>query len=330
MEPDTAPRAELLPVRFILNTFYSGPQAWFFLAADNGHFRDEGLDVQFTEGSSLARAVMSMTTGDFDVGYGDLNELVRMKAEGQRETPLAVMAIHNRPPYTIAVPASGPVINASGLAGKRLVSHPQDAALLLFPEFCRATGLEPDSVNITISELTHVELSKQMMEGAWDGIFGFVNTINSQAIEAGIDPSTSLRHLTWHEHIPALYGGAVLVAPSFLNMHPKAVGGLVRAINRGLMDTIKDIDAAIDAVGRRNSGIDRKANRERLLGTLALEMGHPEAVASGLGDVNDARLKEIAKLIVETKGYSGEPPEPHLIFRRDFLPPSQDRARVKA
>ncbi|MCC0068166.1 MAG: ABC transporter substrate-binding protein [Rhodovulum sp.] len=320
----------LLPVRFILNTFYSGPQAWFFLAADNGHFRDERLDVQFTEGTSLARAVETMTSGDFDAGYGDLNELIRMKAEGKLPAPVAVMTIHNRPPYTIAVRSDGPVKTAADLAGKRLVSHPQDAALLLFPEFCRATGLDPESVDITISELTHVELSAQMMNGEWDGIFGFVNTINSQAIEAGIDPFTALHHLTWHEHVPDLYGGALMVTHDFLNAHPGAVAGLVRAINRGLKDTVADIDAAIEAVARRNPQIDRKANRERLTGTLALEMGHPDGFADGLGDADDARLEGIARLIVETKGYAGAPPQPREIFRRDFLPPKADRARPPA
>lgn len=330
MRSINSPQSDFLRVRFILNTFFSGPQAWFFLAADNGHFRDEGLDVEFTEGTSLARTVTSMTTGEFDAGYGDLNELVRMKAEAKRETPLAVMAIHNRPPYTIAVRADGAIRTAADLSGKRLVSHPGDAALLLFEEFCQTTGLDPASVDITISELSHVALSRQMMDGLWDGIFGFVNTINAQAIEAGISPAKSLRHLTWYEHIPALYGGAILVTPSFLESHPNAVGGLVRAVNRGLKDTINNIDAAIDAVARRNPNIDRDANRQRLTGTLALEMGHPDAIAEGLGDVDDARLKEIAGLIVRAKGYPGPPPEPRAIFRRDFLPPSSERARVKA
>lgn len=329
MELVHGPQTELLPVRFILNTFYSGPQAWFFLAADNGYFREEGLDVQFTEGTSLARAVMSMTTGDFDFGYGDMNELIRMKAEGVRETPIAVMAIHNRPPYTIAVVADGAINTAADLAGKRLVSHPQDAALLLFPEFCHASGLDINSVDIAISELTHVELSKQMMNGEWDGIFGFVNTINSQAIEAGIDPASSLSHLTWYEKIPAMYGGALMVTPYFLENHPEAVRGLVSAINRGLKDTIADLDAAIEAVARRDPGINRIANRERLKGTLELEMGHRDGIVGGLGDVDDVRLADIARLIVETKGYPGMPPEPGAIFHREFLPDSENRARVK-
>jgi NitT/TauT family transport system substrate-binding protein len=115
-------------VRFILNTFFSGPQAWFFLAADKGYFAEEGLEVTFAQGNSLARAVTTMITGDYDAGYGDLNELVRMQAEGRRDTPIAVMAIHNRPPYTIAVDAGGRIKTAADLPGARLISHPQDAA----------------------------------------------------------------------------------------------------------------------------------------------------------------------------------------------------------
>lgn len=326
-QTQTEPTSPLAPVRFILNTFYSGPQAWFFLADDRGYFRDEGLDVTFTAGTSLARAVTSMTTGDFDVGYGDMNELIRMKAESVVPTPLAVMAIHNRPPYTIAVREDGPIQRPQDLAGKRLVSHPQDAAWLLFPEFCQATGLDEASVDITISELSHVELSRQMMNGEWDGIFGFVNTVNSQAIEAGIDPDQSFRHLTWHETIPALYGGALMVTPAFLDTHPELVRGMVRAINRGLKDTYEDIEAAIDAVVLRDPTIDRDANRARLAGTLALEMGHPEGKENGLGDVSDERLRDAATLIVQTKGYSNGVPQPHEIFRREFLPEPAERVR---
>src|SRR5690606_32733862 len=100
------------------------------------------------------------------------------------------------------------------------------------------------------------------------------------------------------------------------------------AINRGLADTVADIDAAVEAVARRNPALDRTANRARLLGTLALEMGDAEAQA-GLGDVDDARLAEIARLIVAAKGYA-HTPAPAEIFDRSFLPPLAERARMPA
>jgi NitT/TauT family transport system substrate-binding protein len=325
--PETTARGDLLPVHFILNTFFSGPQAWFFLAADNGYFAEEGLDVTFCEGSSLARAVMSMTTGAFDAGYGDLNELVRMQAEGRDDTPVAVMAIHNRPPYTIAVDAKGLIKTAADLPGARLISHPQDAAWLLFPEFCGATGIDPASVDITISDAPHTEMVPQLLAGEWDGIFGFVNTVAAQAIEAGVDPTISLHHLAWHTEAPAFYGGAMMVTREFRDAHPDAVAGLCRAVNRGLIDTVADIDAAIEAVVRRNPALDRGANRARLLGTLALEMGDEAAKNLGLGDVEDTRLRMIAQLIAQAKGYTHEP-APKDIFDRSFLVPPAERARI--
>ena len=38
----------LRTLRMQLNTFYSGPQAWFFLAAERGYLRNEGLAVEVT------------------------------------------------------------------------------------------------------------------------------------------------------------------------------------------------------------------------------------------------------------------------------------------
>lgn len=320
-----AQEAGLLPVRFILNTFYSGPQAWFFLADDGGYFSDEGLKVSFTEGSSLADAVTTLMTGPHDAGFGDLNELVRLRAEGRTDAPVAVMAIHQRPPYTIAVDAGGPVRSPADLPGRRLVSHPNDAAWLLFPEFCRATGIDPDSVSVTPSNLPHKALVPQMLAGEWDGIFGFVNTVAAQAMEAGVDPAHTLRHLTWQDHAPAFYGGAVMVARAFRDTHPGAVAGLCRAINRGLSDTFADIDAAVDAVARRNPAIDRAANRARLLGTLRLEMRGPGAGVEGLGDIDPERLHTVARLIAAAKGYRHTPP-PEEIFDPAFLPAPQLRA----
>jgi hypothetical protein len=83
-------------------------------------------------------------------------------------------------------------------------------------------------------------------------------------------------------------------------------------------------DVAIDAVARRNPGLDRAANRARLTGTLALEMSDATAQA-GLGDFDDARLAEIARLIAGAKGYSRRP-APAEIFDRSFLPPPDQRA----
>lgn len=316
-------------LKFILNTFFSGPQAWFFVADDRGYFREEGIAVDFTEGDTLANAVPRIASGAYDAGYGDMNALVEHAAASPRTAPVGVFAMHNRSPYTIAVATAGPVLSPADLAGRTLVTHPNDAAWRMFPEFCRATGLDPASVAVEVSELPHKALVPLMLEGRWAGMFGFVNTINAQALEADIDPRAELFHLEWRHHVPSLYGAAVMVSQKLRAEQPAAVRGLVRAVNRGLCDVIADMEAAVDAVVRRNPAMDRAANRARLAGTLALEMAHPEAARLGLGAVDGTRLAEAIALIAAAKGLPRVPAADE-IFDPTFLPPLAERVRTLA
>lgn len=316
-------------LRMILNTFYSGPQAWFFLAEDNGYFADAGLTVAFTEGDTLANAVPKVASGTFDVGYGDVNALIELAAREPEAAPVAVAIYHNASPYTIAVAATGPINAPRDLAGRSLLSHPNDAALRMFPEFARSTGLDAAAVDIVIDPAHHKALLPRVLEGNGPvGLFGFVNTLASAALEAGIAPA-KFRHLEWRTYVPDLCGAAIIAHPRLVRENPDAITGFVAAVNRGLVDAIADPDAAIEAVARRNPAIDRAANRARLLGTLALEMAHPDGQRFGIGEIDAARLKRTIALIASVKGLPSIP-DVGAIFTDRFLPPLAARARTLA
>ncbi len=321
--------AVLHKVNFFLNSFFSGPQAPFFLAADNGHFARQGLDVHFTEGKSLAYAVPVLAAGGYDVTYGDMNTLIEMKSKDPGVSPLAVWVMHNRSPYTIAVNADGPIHTPGDLKGRKLISHPDDAAWKLFAEFGAATGLDISTVSVEASDLGHDRMVLMMREGRWEGIFGFVNTLRAHTIQAGLDPDRVLRHLEFRHHLPDLYGGAVMVTRDFATDHPQAVRGLLAAINLGLKDAIADPDAATAAVARRNPKIDIKANRARFVGTLTLEMAGTEGARIGIGDADDERIGRGAALIAKVKGLD-RVPEPSEVFDRRFLPPLEERVTTLA
>ena len=322
----TAPRA----LRMILNTFVSGPQAWFFLADERGYLREEGIELHFTPGDTAANAVPRVSSGEFDVGYGDLNALIELTAgdtSGGTAPAVAVFATFNASPYTVAVPAASPIRTPADLAGRTIGSHPNDAAMRLWPELALQAGIDAASLKIDISPLPHAHMLGRMLdEKKWDGMFGFVNTLRAAAIEAGIDSDHALRFLEYRHHVPDLYGAALMVSRHLLENEPGVVAGLVRAINRGVRDTIADIDAAIDAVARRDPALDRAANRARLAGTLSLEMSHPEGAQLGIGDLDDARLERAIALIVAAKRHPRHPRAGEL-FSRHFLPPLSERAR---
>lgn len=320
-------------LRMILNSFYSGPQAWFFLAADRGYLREEGIDLVFVEGDTAANAVPKVGAGGFEVGYGDLNALVEYLAARPADgvdDPVAVFATFNASPYTIVVPARSSVLAPAHLPGSTLATHPNDAAMKMFPVLAARAGIASAGVTIEVSQLPHPEMLRKLLAGAsgWDGMFGFVNTLRAAAIEAEIDP-TELRFLEYREHVPELYGAALLVTRSLAGTEPALVRGLVRAINRGLCDTIADTDAAIEAVARRNPAIDRAANRARLTGTLALEMSHPEGAQLGIGAIDAARMARAVDTIATAQALARRPGVQELFDDR-FLPPAQERVRSLA
>ena len=314
-------------LRMQLNTFYSGPQAWFFLADERGYLRDEGLAIKFTEGDTAANTIPKMAAGGFDVGYGDVNALIEHAAAGKAHAPLAVFASYNASPYTIAVPQAGGIHTPAQLAGKRLVAHPNDAALNLFAELCARTGLDRASVGIDISAAPHSELVPAVLAGQWDGIFGFVNTLIAASLDAGLTaPRQQLRFIEYHDHVPELYGMALMVTRALARDEPATVQALLRALNRGLVDTVANPEAAIDALVKRNPAMNRASNLRRLLGTLALEMGRAEGAVLGIGDLDDARFARGIDLIVDTKRFA-QRPTPADLFNRSFLPPLAERVR---
>ena len=317
----------LQTLRMQLNTFYSGPQAWFFLAQERGYLRDEGLELEFTEGDTAANTIPKMAGGGFDLGDGDINALIEHLAAGKANAPLAVFASYNASPYTLAVPAASAIHTPKQLTGKRLVAHPNDAALNLFAEFCAKTGLDARSVSIEISAAPHSELVPQLLAGRWDGMFGFVNTLVAASLDAGFTaPREQLRFMEYHDHVPELYGMAIMVMRKSAAESPQTVQRLLRALNRGLIDTVADPEAAIDALLRRTPASPRASNLRRLQGTLALEMSRAEGAALGIGELDDARLQRGIDLIVSTKGFA-RATSAHEVFSRDFLPPLNERVR---
>lgn len=312
-------------LRMILNTFISGPQAWFFVADERGYLAEEGLKIDFTPGDTAANAVPRVADGEFDIGYGDFNALIELAGRAGPVDALAVYATFTASPYTIAVPADGPVEGPADLASRRLGAHPNDAAMRMWPEFAAATGLAADGIDIDICADPHKTMVPDMLErGRWDGLFGFVNTLRAAALEAGIDPHRRLRFIEYRESVPDLYGATLLVSRRLAASEPAIVRGLVRAVNRAMADTLADPDAAMDAVVRRDPPIDRAANLARLTGTLALEMAGAE---QGIGWVDTDRLARAAALIARAKGLPRVPASAEL-FDASFLPAPAERIRT--
>lgn len=307
-------------LKMVLNWKYQGPQGWFFLAEDRGYFKAEGVDIVMDQGNGSSAGVPLVANGTYDVAFSDINALIDLAARRPDDAPIAVYMMYNRPPFTVAVKVDGPIRSPKDLEGKTLGGPVNDSAIRLFPAFCKITKIDCAKVQITNMQ---PNLREQMlMQGQVDGAFGYVNTIRFSARLIGVD-DTKLRYINYGDYGMDLYSNAIVVSKKLARENPDAVKGLIRAINHGLKDALKDPDAAVAAVVKREPLIKAAFERERFDATVRDEMSHPETTNLGVGYVDMERLKKSIGILVEA-GNLPRTPAVEDIFTPAFLPPSSE------
>ncbi|MGA2567512.1 MAG: ABC transporter substrate-binding protein [Pseudolabrys sp.] len=308
-------------LKMVLNWKYQGPQGWFFLAQDRGYFKAAGLDVTMDQGNGSGAPIPLVASGTYDVGFGDINALIQFAATKPEEAPIAVYVMYNRPPFTIAVRADSTIKTPKDLEGKTLGGAAGDGALKLFPAFCKIAKIDCTTINITNMQ---PNLREQMlMNKQVDGVFGYVNTIRFSAMLMGVHPDKEIRWINYGDYGMDLYSNAIIVSKKLTKDNPAAVKGLIAAINHGLKDALKDPDAAIAAVAKREPLIKVPVERERLDATLKDEMNSPEIAKIGLGNVDPARLKKSIDILVQAENLPRTPAVSE-IYTDKFMPPASE------
>jgi len=312
--------AQTTKLKLVLNWKYQGPQGMFFVADDKGYFKQEGLEVTLDQGNGSGAAVPLVANGTYDVGFGDINALIELAAKKPEDAPIAVYVMFNQPPFTVAVKSGSPIKTPKDFEGKTLGGAANDGALKLFPALCKLAKIDCAKVKITNMQ---PNLREQMlMQGQVDGVFGYVNTIRFSAKLMGVEEG-QIRFINYGDYGMDLYSNAIIVSKKLVKENPKAVAGLVRAINRGLVDSLKDIDASVAAVAKREALIKIPVEKERFIQTLKDEMNHPEIARIGLGNVDQVRLKKSIDILVEANGLPRTPAVSE-IFTPAFLPDVND------
>src|ERR1700716_3510067 len=249
LHPATATEAPT-KLKFVLNWKYQGPQGIFFLADDRGYFKSEGLDLTIDQGNGSGAPIGLVAYGTYDVGFGDINALIELAGRKPEDAPIAVYVMFNQPPFTVAGKADSPIKSPKDFEGKTLGGAANDGALKLFPALCKLTRI--DCSKVAITNFAPNLREQMLMQGQVDGVFGYVNTIRFSAKLMGVEDK-QLRYINYGDYGMDLYSNAIIVSKKLVSEKPEIVKGLVRAINKGVRDTLKEPDAAVASVARREA-----------------------------------------------------------------------------
>jgi NitT/TauT family transport system substrate-binding protein len=137
------------------------------------------------------------------------------------------------------------------------------------------------------------------------------------------DPDKDYKWFQFGDYGLDLYSNGVMVSRKLLASNPKAVAGLVRAVNKGVIAIAKDQNAGMKAAVNYDNLINVEVEKRRLQYSFDKLIVSPEMKEIGVGDVKDDRMARAIGIIVE--GYQlARAPTPSEVFSREARRTSAD------
>jgi NitT/TauT family transport system substrate-binding protein len=309
------------PVKVTLDFKFEGPSAPFLVGLDKDYYKAEGLDVTIDPAASSLEAIRRVASGVYDIGFADINALIRFRDQNPGAPIKAVYMVYNRPPFAIITRKSRGVEKPKDLEGKKLGAPAADGTFAQWKIFVKANGI--DAGKVIVEDVGAPVREPMLAAGEVDAITGFSFSSYVNLKERGV-PVDDIVVLQMADYGVSLYGSAIIVGDKFAAAHPEAVKGFLRAFTKGLKDTVRDPAAAVDSVIKRNDAAKKDVELERLRMALKDNILTPEVEANGYGEVDMARLDRAIGQIALTNDFRAKPKAGD-IFDPSFLPPAADR-----
>jgi len=308
-------------VRFALDWRFEGPAAPYLVAIDKGYYKQEGLNVSIDPGSGSVEGINRVASGAYDVGFCDINLLVKYR-DNPRNLPVKmVMMVYDTPAFSIITLKKNGIAKPKDLEGKILGAPAGDGAWAQWPIFVQANQI--DAAKVKVENIGFPVREPMLAQGKVDAITGFWFSSYMNLKATGIAPS-DIVVLHMRDWGLDLYGNGIVANPDFMRFSPKAVAGFVRGTIRGIQETLRDPDAAIESVMKRNPIAKRDVELERLKLSLERNFVTPDVRKNGLGAVDAKRLERSIDQIGLTFQYTNKPKAAE-IFTAQYLPPKEQR-----
>jgi len=316
------PASAQTAIKFSLDSKFEGPAAPFVVAIDKGYFKAEGLDVTVDPAAGSLEPINRVASGTYDMGFGDINSLIKFRDANPASPIKAVFMVYNKPAFSIVGRKSRSIEKPKDLEGKTLGAPALDGAYAQWKIFVQANAI--DASKVKIENVGFPVREPMLQSGQVDAItgFSFSSFINLKTMNVPIDDIVVMLMANYGVN---LYGNTIIVNPKFAAEKPDAVKGFLRAFVKALKDTVKDPSSAVDSVIKRNDVAKKPVELERLNMALKDNIVTAEVKANGYGAVDNDRMAKAIDQIAITYEFKNPKPSAADAFDASFLPAAADR-----
>lgn len=278
----------------------------FYVAAANGYFTDQGLDVEFVHlAENEAMQLLGAGELQFVIASGEQVLLGR-----QQELPVVyVMTWWQEYPVGIAVPADSEIQQLADLAGHSIgIPGLYGASYIGLRALLDAAGLAETDVTLDSIGYTQVESLYQRQE---DAVVIYVNNEPVQ-LEAQQFP---VRVLAVADYVHLISNGLVTNEQT-LESNPDLVRRMTTALLAGIRDTLADPEEAYEISTGYVEGL-AQADRQVVMGILEESLSYWQADAPGVSDPDS--WSNMMDLLLDM-GLLSEPLDLSSAYSNDYLP----------
>jgi NitT/TauT family transport system substrate-binding protein len=246
----------------------------FYLADQEGYYRDAGLDVTF-QNRIDPDLITLVGQGSVDLGLGDGTSVIPAVSQG---IPIRYVAtIYGSFPSIVFAKASSGITEPADLAGRRIgIPGRYGSSWVMLQALLGSADLTPDDVQI--DEYPDFGQGVAVTEDAVDAATGFINNEPVQLRRTGADVTI----LAVDDIVP-LPGPGLIAGTSTIDSKRDAVQAFVSATIRAMEEIATDpergLEAAIEAVPELAS--DREGQLAVLEATIAAWEPRSEGAAMG-------------------------------------------------
>jgi NitT/TauT family transport system substrate-binding protein len=284
----------------------------FYVAAAQGYYADEGLDVDFKQGleTDVLKLVGTNALG-FGVASGD--EVMVARSQGVPVTQVATW--YQKYPVSVVAPEKANIHRIEDLKGHTIgVPGRYGATYVGLLALLNSVGLGEKDVQLREVGFQQVQA---LTQGQVDAIVGYTNNEPVQLREMG----QAITSLNLFDYVNLVSNGLVTNEKTMKDQ-PELVRKVVRATLRGIQATIAQPDQAVDICIAKyipEAASKRAQVRDVLMASIPLWQS-PVTDQHGLG-YNDPAAWTSSRDLLRKLGVLGSDIDLAQTYTNDFLPP---------
>jgi NitT/TauT family transport system substrate-binding protein len=316
-----SPAAAQTGIKFTLDGPIEGPEALFLAPKDRGYFKAAGLDVVVDDAVSPLDSIKRVASGGYELGFADLNALIRYRDQHPSAPINAIYMVYNKPPYAVVARKSRGITEPKQLENKKLGAPAGGSTFAQWPLFAKLNNI--DASKVTIENIGIPVRAPMLAAGQIDAALGASFRLYVDLKDRGV-PVDDIVLMPMANYGMKLYGNAIIANSKFAADKPETVKAFLHAFTKSLKETIRRPSEAVDSILKREDAARKEVELERLRMAIRENILTPEVRVDGLGAIETARLEQSVEQIALVYTFKAKP-MPEEIFDASFLPPLSER-----